>query len=261
MLETAFHDEFSLMAPNTTHRNVQTLDKAVALVNDAVQLRRERNKERDEWLRSARTKSALCTPDLLMARTIQQHRDVQSGADYEAIQRRYVEGIHVHGAIHASEINNIYLESDMYSAAARVIRESEPMSDYEQMHIGEVELPLPTVEQAEALKVQVSKVEELRKRNEIFMNVQNGRALVRQTLLRISQYEDEISKVSAEVQMLKETMGFDWAVERNNYIRSLKRLIGEQKYVVTEGNKKLENEIIEARSLYPDMNFDEFEFS
>ena len=261
MLETAFHDEFSLMAPNTAHRNVQTLDKAVALVDDAVQLRRHRNKARDEILRLARAKSALSTPDLLMSQALKQHRDLQSGAEYEAIQKRYVEGVHVYGAIHVKEKINIYLESEMHSAASGVIKNSDSMKDYEQMHIGDVELPPPTVEQVEALMVQVNKVEQLRKRNEIFMSVQNGRSLVRQTLLRISQYEDEISKVSAEVQVMKEAMGFDWAVQRNNYIRDMVKTIAEETNVVVEGNKKLEQEIKEARALYPDMNFDEFEFS
>ena len=261
LLNAAFHEEFSLMAPHATKRNVQSLEKAVSIVNDAVVYRRHRNCIRDESLLKARAKSAALNPEVLLEKAIKEQREKHGEEEFKSIQDRYLSATHLLGTIPREEMKNIQLEGEMHLSAAAYIASSETMQDYDIMHVGEVRLPALTTERLESMKRQIEQVEHLRRRNEAFMSVQDCKVRIRQMLLQISMWEDEISRISTDVQLGKESKGFDWAVDQNNYIRQLQQNIEKETRSVADDKKLLEIKISESKILYPDMEFDNFEFS
>lgn len=261
LLTTAFHEEFSLMAPHTTTRNVQSLEKAVSVVNNAVTYRRQRNCIRDAALLTARVKSAALNPEVLLEHAIKEQREKRGEEEFKSMQDRYLSATHLLGKIPREEKTNIQLESEMYLNAAAYIAASDAMQDYDSMHVGEIRLPPQTAEKLENMKRQRDEVEYLRRRNESYMSVQDCKVRIRQKLLQISMWEDEISRITTDVQLGKENKGFDWAVDQNNYIRQLQRNIDNETQNISIDQKLLEIKIAESKVLYPDMEFDSFEFS
>lgn len=262
MLETAFHDEFSLMNPDATKRKYKSLDKAVDLVNMAVVHRRAKNKERDTALTLARTKSALLNPTLLLEMAVKEQRELVAEEEFGSMQDRYVGGYHVLGTVPRAEKKNIYLEGDMYLQAANIICQSDPMKDYDDMHIGEVEIPPPTEEEVLEMARQRDVVAGLSKRNEMYLQVHTARATVRQTQLTISQKEDIVASTLQEVQKYRDVESFDWSLDKNNYVRGLKKEIVEHEKQLLIEQAAVKSLLEEAEANYPDMEFEvNFKFS
>jgi cation diffusion facilitator CzcD-associated flavoprotein CzcO len=224
--------------------------------------RRERALARDRRLELQRIRSEAFDPDALMRRTLQEHFDRKADSEAREMRDRYVRGDHVLGKTLREQFENFRLEEDLYNTAASLIARSEPMQDFDAMHIGEVGLPPASSAEVEYMRAQTEKVTQLRLRNEAFMKVKNTASFIRQTLFKITQNEDEIAMTLADVQAHREERGFDWALERNRYVNDLKASIERCREAVAEGRERLQALTAEALARYPDMTFDvEFQFS
>lgn len=160
------------------------------------------------------------------------------------------------------EKKNIYLEADMHLKAATIITDSDAMKDFETMHIGEVAIPPPTEEELKALQQQREIVLKLSERNELYVTVHKARAHVSQTTLNITQFEDEAASILQEVQKYRDEHDFDWSLAKNNYVRELKAKVVELKKELVVAKSRVENLLQEARSKFPDMEFEvQFKFS
>lgn len=244
---------------NLGSRNLQA---ATALVSAAVVQRRERAQARDRRLELQRIRSEAFDPDALMRRTLQEHYDRKADSEAREMKERYVRGDHVLGKTLREQFENFRLEEDLHTSAASLIASSAPMRDFDAMHVGEVGLPPATPAEVEYMRSQTEKVTQLRLRNEAYMRVKNAAVFIRQTLFKITQHEDEIAMTLAEVQAHREDRGFDWAMDRNRHVSSLKAAIVRSREAVAEGRQRLDSLTAEALARYPDMTFDvEFQFS
>lgn len=178
------------------------------------------------------------------------------------IQERYVRGYHVLGTIPKEEKKNIYLEGDMHLMCADIICKSEAMKDFDEMHVGEVQIAAPTEEEIAEMKRQRNVVAGLSDRNEMYLQVHNARAAVRQTLLTISQKDDIIASTLQEVQKYRDVEDFDWALAKNNYVRHLKIQIAEHEKQLVLQQAAVKALLEDAELKHPDMEFEvKFKFS
>jgi len=196
--------------------------KPTKALTEAIEFRKrfnlERAAQRAEDFASNVAMSQSLQPAAILARATAANNDVEE----EELVGAFMRGEHWIRNPAAEQFADTGREETFHNDSVRVLKESKELTqDFQDMHIGDVLIPKETqAEEAERVR-QEAFIERINGRMELFSNYKSFTADVLRLNLTVSQQEEEILAIQAEVRLGVQLHGFEWQTIRNKRIIEL----------------------------------------